>query len=117
MIENHNLMKPIEIKLISEKALQISWDDGHKSIYFAGYMRLNCPCALCEKLQLRTNRELFKNLDNIQFNKWEQSGNYAVKVWFSDGHSTGIYRYELLREICQCDACEGNTFRICGPFS
>ena len=110
-------MKPLKIQQISETALQINWDDGHNSIYFADYMRLNCPCALCEKLQLRTNPELFKNLDSIRFTKWEKSGNYAVKVRFSDGHSTGIYRYELLREICQCDQCEGNTFSIRGPFS
>jgi len=117
MTEYFYSMKPLEIKLISERALQINWDEGHESIYFADYMRLNCPCALCEKLQLRTKPELFKKLDDIQFSKWEKLGNYAVKVWFSDGHSTGIYRYELLREICQCDNCEGNVFRIRGPFS
>ena len=27
-------------------------------------------------------------------------GNYAISIAFSDGHGTGIYRYDFLREIC-----------------
>ena len=34
-------------------------------------------------------------------------GNYAISLAFSDGHGTGVYRYEFLREICPCDACGG----------
>jgi DUF971 family protein len=37
-------------------------------------------------------------------------GNYAVQITFSDGHATGIYSFEHLREICPCDAC-GRDFR------
>ena len=33
-------------------------------------------------------------------------GNYAVQIEFSDGHSTGIYSYGHLREICPCEACQ-----------
>ena len=29
-------------------------------------------------------------------------GNYAISIGFSDGHGTGIYRYEFLREIFPC---------------
>jgi DUF971 family protein len=25
-------------------------------------------------------------------------GNYAITMWFSDGHHTGIYTFEYLRE-------------------
>jgi len=37
-------------------------------------------------------------------------GNYAIQIQFSDGHATGIYSYEHLREICPCEAC-GRDFR------
>ena len=33
-------------------------------------------------------------------------GNYAIQVEFSDGHATGIYSFDALREMCPCEACE-----------
>jgi DUF971 family protein len=27
-------------------------------------------------------------------------GNYAISIAFSDGHGTGIYRYDFLRQLC-----------------
>jgi DUF971 family protein len=36
-------------------------------------------------------------------------GNYAISFAFSDGHGTGIYRFDFLREICPCDLCGGVT--------
>jgi ATP-binding protein involved in chromosome partitioning len=32
-------------------------------------------------------------------------GNYAIRIDWSDGHTTGIYTYELLAAVCPCDAC------------
>jgi DUF971 family protein len=32
-------------------------------------------------------------------------GNYAIQMSFTDGHSTGIYSFDYLREICPCDTC------------
>ena len=32
-------------------------------------------------------------------------GNYALQIQFSDGHATGIYSFEHLREICPCERC------------
>jgi len=34
-----------------------------------------------------------------------QVGNYAIRISFSDGHSTGIYSYDHLRSICPCAVC------------
>ena len=30
---------------------------------------------------------------------WEQVGNYALRFGFSDGHSTGLYTYDYLRNL------------------
>jgi len=30
----------------------------------------------------------------------EPIGNYAIKILFDDGHSTGIYTWDFLRELC-----------------
>ena len=35
----------------------------------------------------------------------EPVGNYAIRINWSDGHSTGIYSWEHLRQICPCPEC------------
>ncbi|MGZ6266892.1 MAG: gamma-butyrobetaine hydroxylase-like domain-containing protein [Candidatus Limnocylindrales bacterium] len=32
-------------------------------------------------------------------------GQYAIAVTWADGHDTGYYTYESLRENCRCPAC------------
>jgi len=34
-------------------------------------------------------------------------GRYALGFDWSDGHRTGIYSFQMLREICPCAACQG----------
>jgi DUF971 family protein len=34
-------------------------------------------------------------------------GRYAIQFHWSDGHSTGIYTFEHLRELCPCPRCAG----------
>jgi DUF971 family protein len=36
----------------------------------------------------------------------EPVGNYAIRINWSDGHSSGIYSYDHFREICPCDECQ-----------
>jgi DUF971 family protein len=43
--------------------------------------------------------------DNILATRVESVGRYALKIHFTDGHSTGYYAFTLLRELCQCDEC------------
>jgi DUF971 family protein len=35
----------------------------------------------------------------------EPVGSYALRIVWSDGHSTGIYSYQHFRDICPCDEC------------
>ena len=37
--------------------------------------------------------------DNIQVVKADPVGRYAVRIHFSDGHSSGLYTWKLLREL------------------
>jgi DUF971 family protein len=34
-------------------------------------------------------------------------GKYALKFKWSDGHESGIYSWEYLRRMCQCELCNG----------
>ncbi len=35
----------------------------------------------------------------------EPVGRYGISIHWSDGHATGIYRFDFLREICPCEVC------------
>jgi DUF971 family protein len=35
----------------------------------------------------------------------EYVGRYALQFFWSDGHSTGFFPFDMLRRICPCDAC------------
>lgn len=35
----------------------------------------------------------------------EPIGNYAMRFTWADGHQEGIYTWEHLRSLCECDEC------------
>lgn len=35
----------------------------------------------------------------------EHAGSYALQMVWGDGHRTGFYTFEYLRELCECDEC------------
>jgi DUF971 family protein len=39
----------------------------------------------------------------------EPVGNYAFRINWSDGHSSGIYSYDRFRKICPCAACRAQA--------
>ena len=48
--------------------------------------------------------QMFK--PSIKMTNVEPVGNYAVQIFWNDGHSTGIYSYDHLRKICPCAVCK-----------
>jgi DUF971 family protein len=38
----------------------------------------------------------------------EVVGRYAIRIQWNDGHNTGIYSYQHLRELCTCPECVAN---------
>lgn len=112
--------KPIDVKVhVSTGAgVDITWSDGHTSHYDFSYLRENCPCATCkeerathEKVDAKTSGgmgvlPLFK--PKVRARGASAVGGYAIQIEFTDGHSTGIYSFDHLRETCPCDACAGD---------
>ncbi len=97
-------MAPTQIKIIEKTKLQISWDDDSQAILELKYLRDECPCASCkgETILLKTYRppkpanispESYK-LKDIQ-----PVGNYAVQLAWKDGHNTGIYTWNYLKQL------------------
>lgn len=89
-------------------ALVILWQDDREDRLPWKLLRESCPCATC----LTARREPPKpepssvlpilSLEEAQPLKptaMQPMGNYAYSIHFNDGHNSGIYSLELLREL------------------
>ena len=90
--------------------LRITWEDGEVTEYRPRFLRMRCPCAGCvdEMTGIRTLTE-----DQVPQGVYPEAihyvGRYALQFVWSDGHSTGIYPFELLRTLGEqhADAARG----------
>ena len=97
--------KKIDVSLSS--GVQIEWSDGHRSEYQLEYLRSKCPCATCttgiHKPAAGGPFPLYRKV--LKMEAVEPVGRYALQFKWNDGHSTGIYSFEHLRNICPCVEC------------
>ncbi len=101
-------MKPTKIRKISVAELSVEWDDGHRGRHTMATLRRYCPCASCKtEAEGKQDRPLLPILQPGQNDlvAIEQVGNYAIQLAWADGHRTGIYTFDYLRQICECDEC------------
>jgi ATP-binding protein involved in chromosome partitioning len=88
------------------KRLRIVWGDGHTSEYVPRTLRLACRCAGCiEETTGRAILDPARVPQGVYPIEIRYVGRYALHFNWSDGHSTGIYPFELLRAICTCEEC------------
>lgn len=91
---------PTAIRLdVKNNWLRISWSDGRESAYEGSYLRLICPCAACRGHgpgQVPEPTE--EQVKDVRVTHAEAVGSYAIRFDFSDGHTTGIFAFDLLRE-------------------
>jgi len=86
-------------------AIEIAWSDGTIAAYTARLLRDACPCATCREKRgqpappqllpvLRPEETVPLDITGMQ-----PVGQYAYSIAFSDGHSSGIYTLDYLREL------------------
>jgi ATP-binding protein involved in chromosome partitioning len=96
---------PVSIAQAGPDTLRIVWQDGHESLYPVRLVRLACRCAHC--IDERTGQPLLRP-DSVPADvrplRINAVGRYALAFAWSDGHDTGIYTFENLRELCPCCA-------------
>jgi DUF971 family protein len=97
---------PVEISREGATRIRIRWSDGMESLWEAGDLRKVCPCATCrEKKGGKEDRKGGRGLEVIPMKEAVQMrvegmrpiGNYAYAIEFSDGHSSGIFGFDVLR--------------------
>ena len=95
-----------KIELV-ENSVTVEWSDGHLSSYDAKYLRINCGCAECvEEWSKRAILDPATVAADIRAEDYLMVGRYAVQFLWSDAHFTGIYPFEVLRMLCQCEECK-----------
>ncbi|MEO0414118.1 MAG: DUF971 domain-containing protein [Verrucomicrobiota bacterium] len=97
-----------EIHLIGTE-VAIRWADGAESYYEMAKLRALSPSAETqgERDLLGndiTSNQLDKDFSGVSVTGWVPVGGYGIQFSFSDGHKTGIYTFEYLREIAQLGA-------------
>jgi DUF971 family protein len=96
-------MKPTDIQQIGGE-LAIKWDDGSESFIPLEKLRRHCPCAGC-KGEVDVMGNLYKNPERpltpeaFRLVRIMSVGGYALQPVWADGHATGIYSFEYLKQI------------------
>lgn len=94
---------PTEVRApAGAQLMEVDWADGHHGLYPHDVLRGFCPCAVCQGHQgpIEFVAEGSRELVGVA-----EVGNYALCLTWADGHTTGIYPFRFLRELCACSAC------------
>jgi DUF971 family protein len=90
---------PSEIRLNSARdVLKITFDNGEKVALPAEYLRVSSPSAEVQGHSPQ-ERKIIGGKRTVMITDVEPVGNYAVRLIFSDGHSTGLFTWTYLAEL------------------
>jgi DUF971 family protein len=92
---------PKSIKALRElRVLELAWNDGALQRIPFKTLRGECPCAGCvDELTGIRIINIAAIPDDIAPAAIELCGNYALRIDWNDGHSTGLYTWQRLAEI------------------
>lgn len=94
---------PTAMRREGDDRLVIDWSDGVRGSVTWRDLRKNCPCAGCRE-EREKPPDPFRILDPKQLVplapvSMTPVGRYAYKIVWSDGHDTGIFTLEHLRDL------------------
>lgn len=90
---------PTELNLHqASRVLEVTFDDGSHFRLPCEYLRVHSPSAEVQghgpgQGVLQVNKE------DVNITRIEPVGNYAVRLYFDDGHHTGLYTWDYLYEL------------------
>jgi DUF971 family protein len=90
---------PTEINLHRQsRLLEVSFDDGAHFAFTCEFLRVLSPSA-----EVRGHGPgqgvLQVGKEQVNIEKIEPVGNYAIGIYFDDGHHTGIYSWQYLYDL------------------
>ena len=96
-------MRPLDFQFIGRE-LAVKWDDGGESFILFEKLRRACPCAGC-KGETDILGNLHKNpgepltARSFELLRIGRVGGYAIQPVWADGHATGLFSFEFLKQI------------------
>lgn len=98
-------MQPVEIQIQkAQKTVRIKWENGEVKSYDFSALRSHCPCADCKVEREKQARSGQMQIP-LRMNDWaeldrvELVGNYALRIFWKDGHHHGIYAWDFLYNL------------------
>ena len=96
---NYAMDPPTELRYRrAERVLVVSFADGARYELRCEYLRVFSPSAEVRGHGLREPL-LVRGKEQVGIARIDPVGNYAVKLSFDDGHDTGLYSWDFLREL------------------
>lgn len=98
-------LRPAKLDVDRRTGLTVTWADGTAAFYPVMHLRRLSPSADAKAIREELSRNPLAVLPSarssapLTIEDAELVGNYAVRLRFSDGHSTGIYSWTYLRSI------------------
>lgn len=96
-------MQLVDIQPVGNE-LALKWDDGGESFIGLERLRRACPCAGC-----KGETDIMGNLyigpekplrpESFQLKGVARVGGYAIQPQWGDGHSTGLYSFDMLKRL------------------
>jgi DUF971 family protein len=99
-LTKHTALPPEAIDVTSAAELLLTWPGGQRSTITSRLLRERCPCAEC--IEEFTGKKLLDPASipaDIHPSQISPVGNYAIQITWSDGHSTGLYTWQTLRDV------------------
>lgn len=96
-------MRPLDLQQIGDE-LAIKWENGEESYIPLQKLRRSCPCAGC-KGEMDVMGNVYKNPtrpfspQSFQLVRLERVGGYAVQPIWADGHTTGLFSFDYLKQV------------------
>lgn len=99
---------PRRVDVSLSQGVTVEWNDGRTDRFSILALRRACPCATCTGIHGDTSTAvpaapvsplpIFKPAGATLLAA-EPVGRYALQFTFSDGHKTGIFTWDYLREL------------------
>lgn len=96
---------PTEIRLDHQRTcLSVRFGDGHTFNFPSDYLRVFSPSAETGAAVGRDPQLWIRVPATLCIRSVEAVGRYAIRIIFEDGHDSGIYAYDFLRELGETQA-------------
>jgi DUF971 family protein len=90
---------PVRVDVERERGVTITWDDGRVNRFGLEELRTCCMCAQCRGLR-EEGKDAWSQASGappLRIESAREVGNWGLNLHWNDGHTTGIYTWEVLR--------------------